>query len=92
MTGSRPEAALDPPDVLVRRAARGDVAAFARIVRLHHEDMTRVAFVITGDMDAAAEATNAAWPVARDGLRNNPRFPEVSARGCARSRPPRRPS
>lgn len=75
MTGSRPEAALDPPDVLVHRAARGDVAAFARIVRLYHEDMTRVAFVVTGDLDSAAEATTAAWPAARDGLRNAARHP-----------------
>jgi len=75
MTGSRPEAADATPDELVRRAARGDLAAFARIVRLHHENMTRVAFVITGDSDTAAEAANAAWPVAWDELRRN-RVPE----------------
>jgi len=75
MTGSRPEAADAAPDELVRRAAQGDLAAFARIVRLHHETMTRVAFVITGAIDAAAEAANAAWPVAWDELHRN-RVPE----------------
>jgi DNA-directed RNA polymerase specialized sigma24 family protein len=70
MTGSRPEAAQASTEELIRRAARGDLAAFARIVRLHNEDMTRVAFVITGDLDAAAEATGAAWSVAWHGLRS----------------------
>jgi RNA polymerase sigma-70 factor (ECF subfamily) len=68
MTGSRPEAADASQEELIRRAARGDLAAFARIVRLHHEDMTRIAFVITGDLDSAVRATEAAWPVAWHGL------------------------
>lgn len=68
MTGSRPEAAQAPPEELILRAAQGDLAAFARIVRLHNEDMTRVAFVITGDLDSAAGATGAAWSVAWHGL------------------------
>ncbi len=70
MTGSRPEAAQASPEELIRRAARGDVAAFARIVRIHNEDMTRVAFVITGDLDSATEVTAAAWSVAWQGLRS----------------------
>ena len=72
MTGSRPAAALDPPDELVRRAARGDVAAFARLVRLHDEAMTRVAFVVTGDRDTAASAAEAAWVEAWAGLPERP--------------------
>jgi RNA polymerase sigma-70 factor (ECF subfamily) len=69
MTGSRPDAADASPEELVRRAADGDLAAFARIVRLHSENMTRVAFVVTGDLDVAARAAGAAWPVAWSGLR-----------------------
>ena len=48
---------------LVDRAARGDPDAFARIVRLHHEDMTRVCFVVAGDPTLAEEAVAAAWPI-----------------------------
>ena len=48
---------------LVERAARGDQDAFARIVRLHHVDMTRVSYVITGDAATAEEAVAAAWPI-----------------------------
>jgi RNA polymerase sigma-70 factor, ECF subfamily len=75
MTGSRPAAADASPEELIRRAARGDLAAFARIVRLHHEDMTRVAFIITGELDSAARATEVAWSVAWHGL-GHKRTPE----------------
>jgi RNA polymerase sigma-70 factor, ECF subfamily len=44
-------------------AAAGDETAFARIVRAHHDDMTRVCFVICGDLDLADEAVQAAWPI-----------------------------
>jgi len=53
-----------PSEGLVERAARGDEAAFSRIVRLHHADMTRVAFVVCGDPGLAEEAVAAAWPIA----------------------------
>lgn len=76
MTGSRPAAAQDSPEELVRRAADGDTAAFARLVRLHNEDMTRVAFVIVGDAAAGADATEAAWFDAWTGLRRE-RKPEA---------------
>ncbi len=46
------------------QATAGDQAAFARIVRAHHDDMTRVCFVICGDLDLADEAVGAAWPIA----------------------------
>jgi RNA polymerase sigma factor (sigma-70 family) len=48
----------------VALAAAGDEAAFARIIQAHHEDMTRVCFVICGDLDIADEAVQAAWPIA----------------------------
>ena len=47
----------------VALAAAGDEAAFARIVQAHHDDMTRVCFVICGDLDIADEAVQAAWPI-----------------------------
>ena len=71
ITGSRPEAAQASPEDLIRRAAQGDLAAFARIVRLHNEEMTRVAFVITGNLDSAVGAVGAAWSVAWHGLRRS---------------------
>jgi RNA polymerase sigma-70 factor (ECF subfamily) len=48
----------------VALARAGDQVAFARIVRAHHDDMTRVCFVICGDLDLADEAVGAAWPIA----------------------------
>jgi RNA polymerase sigma factor (sigma-70 family) len=47
----------------VALAAAGDEAAFARLVGAHHDDMTRVCFVICGDLDVADEAVQAAWPI-----------------------------
>jgi RNA polymerase sigma factor (sigma-70 family) len=45
-------------------AVSGDQVAFARIVQAHHGDMTRVCYVICGDLDLADEAVQAAWPIA----------------------------
>ncbi len=47
----------------VALASAGDEMAFARIIRAHHDDMTRVCFVICGDLDVADEAVQAAWPI-----------------------------
>ena len=47
----------------VALAASGDEVAFARIVRAYHDDMTRVCFVICGDLDVADEAVQTAWPI-----------------------------
>jgi len=57
-------------DVLVRRAASGDETAFASLVRLHHPDMTRVAFVVCGNLDMAEDAVARAWPIAWRRLRS----------------------
>lgn len=51
-------------ETLVKRAADGDPAAFARLVAEHHASMSRVAFVIVGDASAAADAVQAAWSIA----------------------------
>ena len=48
----------------VAAAASGDEAAFARIVNAHHGDMSRVAYLVSGDLDLAAEAVQAAWSIA----------------------------
>ncbi len=53
----------ESPAVAVARAAAGDESAFARIIEAHHDDMTRVCFVICGDLDIADEAVQAAWPI-----------------------------
>jgi len=50
--------------VTIRRAADGDPAAFARLVAEHHAAMSRVAYVITGDQTAAADAVQSAWSIA----------------------------
>lgn len=54
----------------VEAAATGDESAFARIVAAHHADMTRVCFVVCGDVDIAHEAVQAAWPIAWRKLRS----------------------
>lgn len=49
---------------LIARARAGDEAAFTRIVAAHHDAMTRVAFIVTGDLDLADEAVARAWSLA----------------------------
>ncbi len=58
--------ALDsrPATGLVERAVAGDEDAFARIVAAHHDAMERVAYIVTGDLDLADDATAAAWSLA----------------------------
>jgi RNA polymerase sigma factor (sigma-70 family) len=48
----------------VTQAAQGDHAAFATIVRAHHTDMFRVAYLVCGDRDIAEDAVAAAWALA----------------------------
>jgi RNA polymerase sigma factor (sigma-70 family) len=52
------------PASLVTQAASGDVDALAAIVGAHHDDMARIAYVITRDVDLAQDAVQGAWPVA----------------------------
>lgn len=47
----------------VALAWAGDETAFARIIQAHHDNMTRVCFVVCGDLDIADEAVQAAWPI-----------------------------
>ena len=48
----------------VASAAAGDEVAFARIVAAHNDDMVRVAYLVTCEVDLAQEAVQAAWPIA----------------------------
>jgi hypothetical protein len=78
----------------VALAGAGDETAFARIIKAHHDDMTRVCFVICGDLDVADEAAQAAWPIVwrklgslrdparlRPGSCRSPRMKRVSSFG-----------
>jgi RNA polymerase sigma-70 factor, ECF subfamily len=53
--------AIGPP---IDESAGGDELAFAGLVQAHHASMARVAYVIAGDADLAADAVQAAWVVA----------------------------
>jgi DNA-directed RNA polymerase specialized sigma24 family protein len=50
-------------------AAEREAAAFADIVGRFHDDMARVSFVVSGDVELAAEAAQGAWPEAWKDLR-----------------------
>lgn len=45
-------------------AAAGDETAFATIVAQHHAGMTRVAYLVSGDLDIADDAVATAWRIA----------------------------
>jgi RNA polymerase sigma-70 factor (ECF subfamily) len=51
-------------DAVVRLAAGGDEAAFARLVEDHHAAMAKVAYVICGDAEATRDAVQSAWAIA----------------------------
>jgi RNA polymerase sigma factor (sigma-70 family) len=48
---------------LIRAAVAGDEVAFATIIDRHRAAMTRVAYLVCGDVDLADEAVQAAWPI-----------------------------
>jgi RNA polymerase sigma-70 factor (ECF subfamily) len=50
-----------PADDLLERAKAGDRAAFTELVERHHAELVRIAFAITGDLDAACDAAQLAW-------------------------------
>jgi RNA polymerase sigma factor (sigma-70 family) len=57
-------AEAEPGPSIVERAIAGDEVAFARIVAAHHDDLARIAFFVSGDLDIAEEAEQSAWAVA----------------------------
>jgi RNA polymerase sigma factor (sigma-70 family) len=54
----------DPLLSAVAHAAAGDEMAFARIVAAHHDDMSRVAYVVCRDIELAQDAVQQAWTIA----------------------------
>jgi RNA polymerase sigma-70 factor (ECF subfamily) len=60
----------EPGGTVVERAIAGDELAFARIVAAHHGDLARIAFFVSGDLEIAEEAEQAAWAVAYRRLRD----------------------
>lgn len=86
----------EPAWSTVEGAVAGDEFAFARIVAAHHHDMARIAYVVCGDLDIAAEAEQSAWAVVfrrlkdlRDPARLRPWLMSIAAneaRQIARSR------
>src|SRR4051794_39193782 len=46
---------------LLARAQAGDRDAFTELVERHHTELVRIAYVVTGDIDAARDAAQIAW-------------------------------
>lgn len=59
-----PIAQAPTAEALVRSAAAGDEVAFVRLISEHNAAMARVAFVITGEREAASDAVQSAWTIA----------------------------
>ncbi len=55
---------LDRSLEVVASAAAGDEVAFPRIVAAYHDDMVRVAYLVTAEVDLALDAVQSAWPIA----------------------------
>jgi RNA polymerase sigma factor (sigma-70 family) len=53
----------DAAGAMIERAVAGDEVAFARIVAAHHEDMARIAYLVSGSVDVAEDAVQAAWAI-----------------------------
>lgn len=53
---------------LLARARSGDRQAFTDLVDRHHAELVRIAYVVTGDLDAARDAAQLAWIKAWRGL------------------------
>src|SRR3954463_15423220 len=46
---------------LLARARTGEREAFTELVERHHAELVRIAFAITGDLDAARDSAQLAW-------------------------------
>jgi RNA polymerase sigma-70 factor, ECF subfamily len=60
----------EPQASILERAIAGDEIAFGRIVAAYHDDLARIAYLVSGDLDIAEEAEQAAWAVAYRRLRD----------------------
>lgn len=55
---------------LLARARTGERAAFTELVEQYHAELVRIAYAITGDLDAARDSAQLAWIKAWQGLPN----------------------
>jgi RNA polymerase sigma-70 factor, ECF subfamily len=76
----------DAIEEIIERAIAGDEVAFARIVAAHGDDMARIAYLVSGSLDVAEDAVQAAWAIAwrrlaslRDPTRLRPWLMSVAA-------------
>jgi RNA polymerase sigma-70 factor, ECF subfamily len=76
----------DAAAATIELAVAGDEVAFARIVAAHHEDMARIAYLVSGSTDVAEDAVQMAWAIAwrrlgtlRDPARLRPWLMSVAA-------------
>jgi RNA polymerase sigma factor (sigma-70 family) len=60
----------EPQGSILERAVAGDEIAFGRIVAAYHDDVARIAYLVSGDLDVAQDAEQAAWAVAYRRLRD----------------------
>jgi RNA polymerase sigma factor (sigma-70 family) len=79
-------AETDAAAATIELAVAGDEVAFARIVAAHHEDMARIAYLVSGSTEVAEDAVQAAWAIAwrrlgslRDPARLRPWLMSVAA-------------
>ena len=49
---------------VIDRAIAGDENAFAEIVAAHHGDMERISYLVSGSLELADDAVQAAWAIA----------------------------
>jgi RNA polymerase sigma-70 factor (ECF subfamily) len=61
--------ATGTPDLLAR-AQSGEREAFTELVERHHDELVRISYAITGDLDAARDAAQLAWIKAWQQLRS----------------------
>lgn len=69
------QTARDAAAAAAAAAHEANVAALAETIARHHDDMARVAFVVSGDVELAAEAAQSSWTEAWKGM-STPRNPE----------------
>jgi RNA polymerase sigma-70 factor (ECF subfamily) len=54
----------DAGAAMIEGAIAGDEVAFAEIVAAHHEDMARIAYLVSGSPDVGGDAVQGAWAIA----------------------------
>ena len=85
--------AAEVPSESIASAAAGDEVAFTQIVARYHDDLVRVAYLVSGDGEVAQDAAQAAWAIAwrklhtiRDGSRLRPWLVSIAANEARHAR------